>query len=41
MDRDLAIQLIDLLDDINTAVETLATNTTPAESQEEVPAAGT
>ena len=31
MDRDLALQLIDLLDDIKTAVETIATNTTPAD----------
>ena len=30
MDRDLALQLIDLLDDIKTAIETIATNTTPA-----------
>ena len=32
MDRDLALQLIDLLDDIKTAIETIATNTTPADS---------
>lgn len=31
MDRDLALQLIDLLDDIKTAIETIATNTTPAD----------
>ena len=31
MDRDLALSLIDLLDDIKTAVETIATNTTPAD----------
>lgn len=34
MDRDLALQLIDLLDDIKTAVETIATNTTPAADSE-------
>ena len=32
MDRDLALQLIDLLDDIKTAIETIATNTAPADS---------
>lgn len=32
MDRDLALQLIDLLDDIKTAIETIATNTTPADA---------
>ena len=31
MDRDLALALIDLLDDIKTAIETIATNTTPAD----------
>lgn len=39
MDRDLALSLIDLLDDIKTAIETIATNTTPAVDSE--PAAGT
>lgn len=37
MDRDLALQLIDLLDDIKTAVETIATNTTPADGGDETP----
>ena len=32
MDRDLALQLIELLDDIKDAIETIATNTTPADS---------
>ena len=42
MDRDLALQLIDLLDDIKTAIETIATNTTPATPDEPVtPDAGT
>ena len=36
MDRDLALQLIDLLDDIKTAIETIATNTTPATPDEPV-----
>lgn len=31
MDRDLALQLIELLDDIKDAIETIATNTTPAD----------
>ena len=39
MDRDLALQLIDLLDDIKTAVETIATNTTPADDGGETPPA--
>ena len=30
MDRDLALSLIELLDDIKDAIETIATNTTPA-----------
>ena len=34
MDRDLALQLIDLLDDIKTAIETIATNTTPTADSE-------
>ena len=34
MDRDLALQLIDLLDDIKTAIETIATNITPAADSE-------
>lgn len=34
MDRDLALQLIDLLDDIKTAIETIATNTTPADASD-------
>ena len=34
MDRDLALQLIDLLDDIKTAIETIATNTAPADDSE-------
>lgn len=38
MDRDLALSLIDLLDDIKTAIETIATNTTPSDDSE--PAAG-
>ena len=38
MDRDIALQLIDLLDDIKTAIETIATNTTPADDSE--PASG-
>lgn len=36
MDRDLSLQLIDLLDDIKTAIETIATNTTPATPDEPV-----
>ena len=36
MDRDLALQLIELLDDIKTAIETIATNTTPATPDEPV-----
>ena len=31
MDRDIALQLVDLLDDIKTAIETIATNTTPSD----------
>ena len=31
MDRDVALQLVDLLDDIKTAIEMIATNTTPAD----------
>ena len=34
MDRDMALALIDLLDDIKTAIQTIATNTTPAEPSE-------
>ena len=30
MDRDLALELIDILDDIKEALQTIATNTTPA-----------
>lgn len=30
MDRDLAAKLVDTMDDIKTALETIATNTTPA-----------
>lgn len=30
MDRDIALQMIDVMDDIKTALETIATNTTPA-----------
>lgn len=30
MDRDLATKLVDTMDDIKTALETIATNTTPA-----------
>lgn len=30
MDRDLATKLLDTMDDIKTALETIATNTTPA-----------
>ena len=33
MDRDLALQLIELLDDIKNAIETIATNTTPADPE--------
>lgn len=33
MDRDLALQLIDLLGNIKDAIETIATNTTPAEPE--------
>ena len=32
MDRDVALQLLTSLDTVNTAVETLVTNTTPATS---------
>ena len=32
MDRDIAAKLIDTLDDINTALETIATNTSPADA---------
>ena len=32
MERDLALKLIDILDDIKDAIETIATNTTPADS---------
>lgn len=31
--RDLLLAIADLLDDIKTAVETIATNTTPADDQ--------
>ena len=41
MDRDLALQLIDLLDDIKTAIETIATNTTPADDTTPAEDAGT
>lgn len=34
MDRDLALSLIDLLDDIKTAIETIATNTTPSDDSD-------
>lgn len=30
MDRDLATKLVDTMDDIKTALQTIATNTTPA-----------
>ena len=30
MDRDLAAKLVDTMDDIKTALQTIATNTTPA-----------
>ena len=40
MDRDLALSLIDLLDDIKTAIETIATNTTPADDSEPAADAG-
>ena len=32
MDRDLALQIIDLLDDIKDALEDIVTNTTPADA---------
>lgn len=35
MDRDLMQALLDLIDDIKDAVETIATNTTPADSGDE------
>ena len=34
MDRDLALKLIDALDDIKGVLETIATNTTPADDSE-------
>ena len=33
MDRDLAIELVELLGAIKTAIETIALNTTPADSE--------
>lgn len=32
MDRDVALKILDALEDIQTAVETIATNTTPADT---------
>ena len=47
MDRDVALSLVDILDDIKTALEnvvtkldTIATNTTPADGGDTEPAAG-
>ena len=40
MDRDLSLQLIEILDDIKDAIETIATNTTPAAPDPDAPAEG-
>ena len=38
MDRDLATKLVDTMGDIKTALETIATNTTPAAADAKAPA---
>ena len=40
MDRDVALSMVDILDAIRTAVETIAVNTTPADGGDTEPAAG-
>lgn len=40
MDRDLALALVDVLGDIKTVLDTIATNTTPADGGDTEPAAG-
>ena len=40
MDRDIALALVDILGDIKTVLDTIATNTTPAGGGDSEPAAG-
>ena len=40
MDRDVALALVDILGDIKTVLDTIATNTTPADGGDSEPAAG-
>lgn len=40
MDRDLALALVDVLGDIKTVLDTIATNTTPADGGDTESAAG-